>query len=181
MVDEEVKGLENARIVSEDEDFIHYEYEKDGVFMRYTQDKTLPMIPKNLPNLLAEKIKENKLSGSWYRDKEGNQIDIDRLEELLQDNDYRVIKQETIGPFWVSTVWMGVPHGIMPEFSYFETMIFEPSNINDPRNNLGKEIDCWRYHSKQEAEKGHEEICQIVHKRLASGKWPGPEVVGTNH
>lgn len=187
MVDVQVKGIgsrcptvsvshiEGARIVKEDDDFVYYEYEEDGIMMRYTHDKTLAMIPKNLPKLLAEKIKENKLNGSWYRDKEGNQIDIDRLEELLQDNDYRVVNQEVIGPFFVSTVWLGVPHGIMPEFNYFETIIFESRDTSDPRNNLGKEVDCWRYHNKEEAEKGHVEICELVRRRVANGKWDGPE------
>ena len=101
----------------------------------------------------------NKLSGHWYRDKAGNKIDAEKLEALLRDNDYRVVLQEKVGPYFISTIWMGVPHGCAAPYDYFETIIFlTPPNVKDPRLFLGKQMDCYRYHRMEEAVMGHYDV-----------------------
>ena len=92
-----------------------------------------------------------------YRDKEGRKIQVEDLEPLLIDPDYKVIKQEKVDGYFISTVWLGFPHGV--GHHYFETMVFlTPLGAEDPRETLGKTLDCYRYCTKEEAIKGHEEV-----------------------
>ena len=92
-----------------------------------------------------------------YRDKEGKELEIEELEPLLRDPDYKVIKQEQLGKYFISTVWLGIPHGV--GYHYFETMVFlTPEGVEDPRESLGETIQCYRYCTKEEALKGHEEV-----------------------
>jgi hypothetical protein len=92
-----------------------------------------------------------------YRDKEGKELTIEQLEPLLRDPDYKVIKQEQIGKYFISTVWLGVPHGM--GCHYFETMVFlTPEAVEDRRESLGKTMECYRYCTKEEALEGHLEV-----------------------
>ena len=101
----------------------------------------------------------NKLAGNLYRDKEGNKITSEQLEGFLRDDDYRVVVQDRVGPYFISTVWMGVPYGVREPFDYFETMVFlTPPNVEDPRDNLGKALECYRYNSHEEAVMGHYQV-----------------------
>lgn len=101
----------------------------------------------------------NKLSEHCYRDKEGNRITAEQLEVFLRDNDYRVVQQDKVGPYFISTVWMGVPHGCSHPYDYFETMVFKtPEGAQDPRERLGETLDCTRYHRYEEALLGHYEV-----------------------
>ncbi len=112
---------------------------------------------------------ENKLSGHWYRDKAGNKIDAEKLEVLLRDNEYRVVQQEKLGPYFISTVWMGVPYGCKEPFDYFETMVFKtPEWAEDPRENLGQTLDCYRYHSYTESLEGHIEVVNEWKQKLCT-------------
>lgn len=109
----------------------------------------------------------NKLCGHWYRDKDGKRITIEQLEVLLQDDNYRVVVQDKIGPYFFSTVWMGVPHGCRDPYDYFETIVFlTPEGANDPREELGKTLDCYRYHSYEEALVGHYQVVDEWKNRL---------------
>lgn len=92
-----------------------------------------------------------------YRDKEGNELAVEELEPFLRDPDYKIIKQEVVGDYFISTVWLGVPHGM--GCHYFETMVFRPpEGFEDPRETLGETMDCYRYCTKEEAIQGHEEV-----------------------
>ena len=84
-----------------------------------------------------------------YKDKFGNPISIREMEILLGKENYRVIKQEHIGKYWISTVWLPIPHGSGMDEN-FETMVF---------TNGGAE-DCFRYEKLDEAIKGHEEVVE---------------------
>lgn len=117
---------------------------------------------------------KNKMLDDWelrYKDKLGRIIEADELEVLLRNREYTVIKQEMIGEYFVSTVWLGVPHGIPPN-QYFETMVWKQKNAkDDPRNDnkFGEELECVRYQTLNEAEAGHEEVVQ-EYKRIVDGK-----------
>jgi hypothetical protein len=94
-----------------------------------------------------------------YLDKEGKEISIEELEPLLRHPDYKVIKQEKLGKYFISTVWLGVPYNM--GIDYFETMVFlTPDGAGDPREHLGKTLDCYRYCTKQEAIIGHQEVVE---------------------
>lgn len=92
-----------------------------------------------------------------YRDKQGRELKIEELEPLLIDPDYKVVKQEVVDGYFISTVWLGVPYGM--GCHYFETMVFlTPKGSEDPRDDLGKTLDCYRYCNLSEAKIGHEEV-----------------------
>lgn len=80
-----------------------------------------------------------------YYNKKGESISLLRWASLLEDMQYKVVKQETLpnGNF-VSTVWTGT--GIN---DIFETMVFESKG-----NYEG--IDEERYSTEEEAIKGHD-------------------------
>ena len=104
-----------------------------------------------------------------YRDKEGNELAIEELEPLLRDPDYKVIKQQQIDKYFISTVWLGVPHGM--GCHYFETMVFlTPEDAEDPRESLGKTLDCYRYCTKEEAILGHEEVVKEWMDKIKNGE-----------
>jgi len=119
------------------------------------------MIKEVLENYREREMRRSgKQEINWevtpYRDKFGRQIECDELEVLLRDPEYKIVKQEMVGQYFVSTVWLGVPHGF-PNSQYFETMVFEPpEGTKDPRRNLGKELECVRYEDWINAEKGHD-------------------------
>jgi hypothetical protein len=104
-----------------------------------------------------------------YKDKLGRIIESDELEVLLRNNEYRVVKQEMVGRYFVSTVWLGVPYGIPPR-DYFETMVWKQRNTKDDprgRRNFGEEEECVRYETMNEAEVGHEEMVQEYKNKIA--------------
>lgn len=69
----------------------------------------------------------------------------------------RIVKQETIGHYWVSTVFLGINHGFgTGPPVLFETMVF--LDKEDPHD--GRESgDCERYCTWDEAAAGHEVVC----------------------
>lgn len=69
--------------------------------------------------------------------------------------EYRRIKQEKIGRYLVSTVWIGLDHGIGSERPLiFETMVFEGEG--------NQELACERYSTERDALEGHERIAEEV-------------------
>ena len=85
-----------------------------------------------------------------YYNREGKEIDLDTWEKFLSDTNYKIIKQENVGKYWVSTVWLGLNHQYGEgEPLIFETMVFK-----------GKEsdLDCERYTTEEEAIKGHQKM-----------------------
>lgn len=81
-----------------------------------------------------------------YKDKFGNPISINIVELLLRHPNYKIVKQENIGEYFLSTVWLAIEH---LGGHYFETMVF--SNIDSNSNELKD-----RYETLKEAEEGHE-------------------------
>jgi hypothetical protein len=90
-----------------------------------------------------------------YYDRAGNAIsmrDWTRLRHWDRSENgtkYTIVAQETVGDYFVSTVWMGINHafGIGPPL-VFETMVF--------RNSTGEsDLDCERYSTEKEAVEGH--------------------------
>lgn len=73
------------------------------------------------------------MSVMWY-DKTGKPLrDYDKIEKLLEDFEYKRIARTEVGPYFVSTVWLGLDHDfsfthfdkVNPRPVIFETMVFE--------------------------------------------------------
>jgi len=96
-----------------------------------------------------------------YYDKDGNKINLGEYAELLTDNEYKIIKQEPIGEYFVSTVWLGIDLGYgMGRPIIFETMVF------NSKTDLTEQYQD-RYSTQEEALKGHEEAVQFVMNSLS--------------
>lgn len=91
-----------------------------------------------------------------YYDRKGNPIDNLEWRQLFEQTD-RVVAHDNIEGCRVSTVWIGLDHGLFgdkPEI--FETMIFDKTNRNG--------WDGWytRYSTEEEAIDGHEKAVFVV-------------------
>ncbi len=86
----------------------------------------------------------------------------------------RIVKQDDVGPFWISTVFLGLDHGFEdgPPL-LFETMVFEKK---DPDREVEEENIDWssiymeRYSTYQEALEGHEEKVKYIRDILSSAE-----------
>ncbi len=94
---------------------------------------------------------------AWY-DRQGNRMlfntpeQIRAVDKLLSDRDYKVVKQDHIGGWFISTVWLGLDHSFNPHEDplIFETMIFKSDG---PR---GQDHYMARYSTEEQALRGHE-------------------------
>jgi hypothetical protein len=98
----------------------------------------------------------------WYN-RQGERISTEQANEYLGDMEYKRVAETQIGPYWVSTVWLGLDHSFMegPPL-IFETMVFATDSTDPTRETLGPDVDCMRYSTEQEALKGHEDMCTLV-------------------
>jgi len=92
------------------------------------------------------------------RDRQRNRITLDEYVDLFKDDHYRFVIQSLIDDYYVSTVWLGIPHVGDHGFDYyFETMVFrEPTDY--------EALDCVRYRTEKEALVGHEKLCENVRR-----------------
>jgi hypothetical protein len=99
-----------------------------------------------------------------YYDRAGQPIDLTRFSQLLADQEYKRVAETTVGPYWVSTVWLGLDHGFGTGSRpvIFETMVF----AGPDDGTLGPDMDCRRYCTEAEARTGHEETVLLVRATL---------------
>lgn len=106
-----------------------------------------------------------------YYDREGRRIDLHRLSELLGDPDYKRIAQTSVGPYDVSTVWLGVDHGFVSaqlklgrEVAplIFETMVFGVGGRDLPLAD-----EQWRYSTEAQARQGHVFVVRLIEAEVA--------------
>jgi hypothetical protein len=91
----------------------------------------------------------------------------------LEDSQQRVVKQEDVGPFWVSTVFLGLDHnwGDGPPL-LFETMIFRDVTEADRRRRGGPkhvsvdDAPMWRTSTWELALEQHQEAVAWARERL---------------
>lgn len=104
-----------------------------------------------------------------YYDKHGKPLKLMEWAKLLENFDYKVIKQEFTpdNKYWVSTVWLGLDHGFGNGAPLiFETMVFEnkwrwtkPDKLfNMKPFKYREEQDVERYSTLIAAIHGHEEL-----------------------
>lgn len=76
---------------------------------------------------------------------------------LKDDPSYSRIGSTQIGPYLVSTVWLGLDHRFTDEGPplIFETMVFDQSRDEDSWS----ELYCERYSTEAEALAGHQRAC----------------------
>lgn len=96
-----------------------------------------------------------------FADKDGNPINSQQWSILQQDDDYKIIKQETHEidgvSYFISTVWLGLDHAFFPspDLHIFETMVFSPDNqVTD--------YYMERYSTLQQAIDGHQKVVEKV-------------------
>ena len=72
---------------------------------------------------------------------------------LQHEPEYKILREERVGPYFVSTVWLGINHNFFHENGdypiIFETMIFDENG-----DEVGGNTE--RYSTEEEALKGHE-------------------------
>lgn len=107
----------------------------------------------------------DSISGMQYYDRSGAIMTRATWTDLFEDRekffDYKRVAETTIGPFYVSTVWLGLDHafGYAGKPVIFETMVFmEDTGAED--------FDMERYCTEGEALAGHEEMCAKVREML---------------
>ena len=91
-------------------------------------------------------------TGHLYYDRVGNKISMYDWGALKSDLEYCRVGFDTLEDgTTVSTVWLGLEHGVDDDGKplIFETMSFDSTGNSDK---------CRRYHSEEEAKKGHEEM-----------------------
>ena len=94
---------------------------------------------------------------SEFYDKEGKPIEFMECGRLFEDEEYQIIKQETLpNGRWVSTVWLGLNHRYGDGAPLiFETMVFPE------KDNFSDEV-CERYSTLAEAEEGHKKMVEKI-------------------
>ena len=90
-----------------------------------------------------------------YYNKKGEVINMMEWANLLENKDYKIIKQEELSNGkWVSTVWLGLNHNFgTGKPLIFETMVF-------PNEGDFSDVDVERYSTLEEAEEGHQELVE---------------------
>jgi hypothetical protein len=98
-----------------------------------------------------------------YYDRDGKKISRYEFNRLLGDMEYKRVAETQIGPYWVSTVWLGLDHqfGQGPPL-LFETMVFAVDRDDPGLETLGPDLDCQRYSTEAEALAGHEDMCTLI-------------------
>lgn len=91
-----------------------------------------------------------------YYDKDGRKLGLFEWAKLMENFEYKVIKQDTLPDGkWVSTVWLGNDHNFSGKgpILIFETMVFS-------RKGGYNELDMDRYSTLEEAKAGHEKMVE---------------------
>lgn len=105
-----------------------------------------------------------------YFDREGKPLQLLEWARMCEGNEeYRIVKQEMVGEYFVSTVWVGLnmSYWRYAPIKIFETMIFridEDMEIEDSIRGYQQ-----RYSTETEALKGHEKAIKIAKGEIENG------------
>lgn len=92
-----------------------------------------------------------------YYDRDGNPIDVLIWGKLFEDMDYKIIALTEIGPYEISTVWVGLDRNwLSDKLAIFETIIF----CKDEQDKLHHYEET--YATKEEALEGHQLIIEMT-------------------
>lgn len=101
----------------------------------------------------------------WY-DKDGEPVPVLVANDLLAQEDYKIVEQDIFviddEPVKVSTVWIGLNHNWWPggPIKIFETMIFGGEH----------HMEQWRYSTQEEAREGHAHAVSLVQLERQGGE-----------
>ena len=101
--------------------------------------------------------------GPNYYDRNGTPMTLwEWAAKLEGDESYRIVRQTTVGPYWISTVWLGLNHRVMPGPPLiFETMVFGSGDDDDM-----SDLDGERYSTEKEARSGHARFVRAARRRV---------------
>lgn len=104
---------------------------------------------------------------SEFYDRQGNPLaDLHECGRLHENIGYKRVAKDTIGDYWVSTVWLGLNHQYDDgPILIFETMIF-------PTDSYSEEF-CERYTTEEQAIEGHQRAIELAKS------WVSPAPVDT--
>lgn len=111
-------------------------------------------------------------------DKLGQPISIERYGELRMLPDYYRVGLTDVGPYQVSTVWLGFDHRFGIDIGapiIFETMVFA-DNPDVERPPI--DVDSMRYCTEDQARAGHEEIVTLIR---ATTQFDADEILSDEH
>lgn len=164
MTEKIIRGRHNSVILLNELEAIPEELrtEEEKMMLSYLSKSKFAM------DELDEKM-ENKSSFKHYNI-DGIPMSTWEWSGYISDLDYKIIKQDRFGPFFVSTVWLGLDHGFNwennPEYKplIFETMIFDDEeNFKEKKTHELHDFQE-RYSTKQQAIDGHEKACLLAAK-----------------
>lgn len=91
-----------------------------------------------------------------YYDRARNPITVEQYLELSKDPAYKIVQQDYVDEYFVSTVWLGVDHGWrIGEGIVFETMVFDAKTRN-------KSFFQERYLNERGAKEGHQWVLEQI-------------------
>jgi len=103
-----------------------------------------------------------------YYGKDGEPLPQEIAWRLFEDMEYKRVDSTDVGPYWVSTVWLGLDHRFMGDGPplIFETMVFLKAQRDDPGDHGLADIDVVRYSTLQQAQEGHQAMVLLVRATL---------------
>jgi hypothetical protein len=133
--------------------------------------------------------KQRPKAKHWILDEEGipKEVSLQEWAVWFESFDNRVIKQYERDGYLVSTVFLGIDHnwsGKGPPI-LFETMIFDDQRWGKPGDagnrcaDLGEEMACERYSTKDDALIGHERHVKELDRKLDYASAVAESVDGT--
>jgi len=104
--------------------------------------------------------------GMRYFDRQGKPLDLMEWARILDNDPLRIVAQEIVGRYFVSTVWVGLNMNLFGSTPLiFETMIFLANKEdNEEKNPLAFYQE--RYETEEQAFKGHEEAMAICRAQI---------------
>ena len=103
-----------------------------------------------------------------FYDRAGSRISMDEWARLTGDAEYCRIASDYVGPYWISTVWLGLDAnlGRFGAPLVFETMVFARAERDDPESDGLTDFDCQRWATEEQARAGHAEMVTLVRATL---------------
>lgn len=75
---------------------------------------------------------------------------------------YRRVAYDEVGPYSVSTVWLGINHGSTQHPQIFETLVGSSDEYNDAERSGLAAIELRRYATEADALAGHQETLTLI-------------------
>ena len=97
-----------------------------------------------------------------FIDKYGKTISLDEWSKLVEDKEYRIVKQDHVGKYFISTIWNGMNtwEGHYLETALFDKSLKQKSQFGD--HEISTLIMEWRYPTIEWAIKGHQRIVESM-------------------